>query len=59
MALNTHLKKDRNWGSRGGLALLGCLPLWEREGVILAIALKCVEGRISHENELNKIQVME
>jgi len=42
MAVNTHLKKDRNWGSRGGLAPLGCLPLWGREGVILAIALSAL-----------------
>jgi hypothetical protein len=32
-------KKIEIGGSGGGLALLGCLPLWWREGVILAIAL--------------------
>jgi hypothetical protein len=26
-------------GVKGGLAPLGCLPLWGREGVILAIVL--------------------
>jgi hypothetical protein len=59
MAVNTHLKKDRNWGIKRDLAPLGCLRLRGREGVTLAIALKCVVGRFSIENELNKMLVME
>ncbi len=35
-------KKGRNWGSKGGLAPLGCLPLWGREGGTLAIALSAL-----------------
>jgi hypothetical protein len=38
MAMHGHLKNDRKWGSRG-LTPLGCLPLWGREGVTLAIPL--------------------
>jgi len=38
-------EKRSKLGVKGGLAPLGGLPLWGREGVILAIAPKCVEGR--------------
>jgi hypothetical protein len=37
MAVNMHLKKRSKLGVKG-LAPLGCLPLWGREGVTLAIA---------------------
>jgi hypothetical protein len=41
MAVNTHLKKIGTGGQRGH-APLGCLPLWGREGVTLAIALSAL-----------------
>jgi hypothetical protein len=54
MAVNTHLKKDRNWGSRGGHAPLGCLPLWGREGVTVSIALSALwEGFLQSPSTLN------
>jgi hypothetical protein len=37
-------KSNRSWGSRG-LAPLGCLPLWGREGVILAISMPAQKTR--------------
>ncbi len=42
MAINTHLKKRSKLGVRGGTCPLGCLPLWGRVGVILAIALSAL-----------------
>ena len=41
---------DRNRGL-WGLAPAGCLPLWGREGVTLAIPSKDAGGMISHEND--------
>jgi hypothetical protein len=56
MSVNTHLKKRSKLGFKGGLAPLGCLPLWGRVGVILAIALNAFwEGSLqSPKNNLLK-----
>ena len=32
MAVNTHLEKRSKLGVKGGLAPLGCLPLWGERG---------------------------
>jgi len=44
-------EKRSKLGVKGGLAPLGCLPLWGREGVILAIALSALWEGFTMKNQ--------
>jgi hypothetical protein len=54
MAVNMHLKKRSKLGVKG-LAPLGCLPLWGREGVTLAIALSALREGFLQSQDFIKI----
>jgi hypothetical protein len=55
MAVNMHLKKRSKLGVKG-LAPLGCLPLWGREGVTLAIALSALREGFLQSQDFIKIK---